>query len=211
MAQVPSGSSEPPHFGHKTILLLRFCRQGPNQVAQFSIDIRRIGDDISDLGAQQIAEALSQPVDGDLQSGFRGFKLTRQFRVRNIGITLQAALQLFEVLWPPVLSENGTELFDRPVEQRSRPSPFINSLRSLVVGGFPRIHFLAFGNLEREMRRAATTLLRPRASRLIAQIIVEGRQQKRPESSAFRIRPIEVIAFQKTGKKLLGMILRQFR
>ena len=88
---------------------------GGRQRLKLGIYVGGIGDGVGNLLAKELPVPLPQPVNGHLERALRRFHLTRQRRVRHLGLPEQARLQPLEMLRTTVLRE----LVAQPLDQRS--------------------------------------------------------------------------------------------
>ena len=76
------------------------------------------------------------------------------------------------------------------------------------VGRFPAVTGLRRVELEREQRRAAPALLRPRLVPFVGEEVIHGRQQEGAKAAFLTVGVGNPIMLQKPREELLGQILR---
>ena len=105
----------------------------------------------------------------------------------------------------------GLVLISQPrqqaIQKRRRPALLVDAVRRERVARFKPLALIGVKTVPTGHRCAAAALLGASLLPFVDQEVFERGQQEGTESSSFRIRALQIFAFEKTGKELLGQVL----
>src|SRR5262245_20082745 len=179
-------------------------------MADFIIDIFRTRDRLRNLLGKQFTVALTEPVDGGLRGRFRKTNTFCGVRVGNFPAIAEE--ELFEPIEPSAAAPSVKLLAQTSqycFKHRLRPAPLVELIRRGGVRWQELIScFGAIDVFQRKELLPATTFLAIRSIPFVGEVILQSREQKSAEPSAFAISRSDQIFFQKPCEKTLREVLR---
>src|SRR5882757_3704173 len=141
----------------------------------------------------------------DLHAG-RGFGISAR-----VPVAPHERLELGKLQLASRLLVFRLQLAKNAFQQNSRPTLFVNAIRTQILGRLMKIAHFWIKPVPTDRPLSPAAFLRAKLIPFIGEEMLERSEQEGTEPSTFRVGPFEVIAFEKAGEKLLGQILGVLR
>src|SRR5439155_18956666 len=150
-----------------------------DEVANLLFHLGVGGDRQGDLLAQQDPEALTQPVDGNVNGADADAAFGSQVRPR--GIAVATGEETLKRLKERALA--GRDVFvpqyrHRPLENGKSPAPLEDHLGCALVGRFERVACLGIGAVQGKRRSTAATALGVRPLTFVGEKVFQASQEE---------------------------------
>src|ERR1044071_1955439 len=167
----------------KTLRYYGSTPENRDEVADLFLHLRLRRDRFQNLLPQQGAEALPQPVNGNVNGSHADASFGRQFCSRSGGLFAgKESLQLLEVIAFPLRGTLAAQSAHGPLQNGEGPAPFKHLFRCQTVGRLQRVARLGFRPIPGEERATASPALGLRAFPFVGQEILQRGQKEGAEA-----------------------------